>query len=40
MTVILLIIGITWAVRTAASLWVMVAFMSELCFSPSFFGRD
>lgn len=30
MTVTLIIIGITWAVRSAASLWCMVAFMSEL----------
>lgn len=30
MTVVLIVIGIAWAVRTPASLWVMVAFMSEL----------
>lgn len=29
MTVVLVIIGITWAARSAASLWVMVVFMSK-----------
>ncbi|RSH90283.1 hypothetical protein EHS25_001617 [Saitozyma podzolica] len=32
MTVALLLIGITWAVRTAASLWCMVAFMTIWAF--------
>lgn len=29
MTTLLIIIGITWAVRSSASLWIMVALMSE-----------